>query len=59
MRKESLFMQVILMGCQVIDKNNNYIKNTKTNRYKLIGNAVTVNIVEFIARKLILNLKVK
>lgn len=47
------------MGCQVIDKNNNYIKNTKTNRYKLIGNAVTVNIVEFIARKLILNLKVK
>ncbi|MBM0650966.1 DNA (cytosine-5-)-methyltransferase [Capnocytophaga genosp. AHN8471] len=31
----------------------------RTNRYKLIGNAVTVNIVEFIARKLILNLKVK
>jgi cytosine-specific methyltransferase len=30
-----------------------------TERYKLIGNAVTVNIVEFIARKLISNLKVK
>jgi len=29
MRKESLFMQVILMGCQVIDKNNNYIKTQK------------------------------
>ena len=32
---------------------------SKTKRYKLIGNAVTVDIVEFIARKLILNLKVK